>query len=155
MSTTAGQGFQNTKWPAVLFIGHLVFSTPWPAVELKKVLSVTKHRFVFLRSIKHFRAGSFLDRNMIVWFSWICWISEIYWKDRTAGHLVFWKPWPARSRAEKSISVVKHGFVLPRHMKSDEGLFESLLVTFLVKNYVTCELAWNNFWTSTRARCPI
>ena len=24
-------------------------------------------------------------------FFWIC---EIYWKDRTAGHLVFWKPWP-------------------------------------------------------------
>ena len=30
---------------------------------------------------------------MIVWFSWICSICEIYWKDRTAGHLVFWKPW--------------------------------------------------------------
>ena len=91
-----GQGFQNTKWPAVLIFsvnvtnrkspakpnyhmsikrsqailkcfidrywfticsederenigtaGHLVFSTPWPAVELKKVWSVTKHGFVF------------------------------------------------------------------------------------------------------------
>ena len=27
--------------------GHLVFWKPWPAVKLKKVLSVTKHTFVF------------------------------------------------------------------------------------------------------------
>ena len=35
-----GQGVKNTKWPAV-------FWKLWPAVELKKVLSVTKHGFVF------------------------------------------------------------------------------------------------------------
>ena len=35
-------------------------------------------------------------RNMIVsGFSWIFSICEIYWKYKTAGHLVFWKPWPA------------------------------------------------------------
>ena len=84
--------------------GHLVFSTPWPAVELKEVLSVTKHGFVFwaqrkpnarLEIYKAFQDRlTFLNRHMIVWFSWICSICEIYWKDRTAGHLVFWKPWP-------------------------------------------------------------
>ena len=84
--------------------GHLVFSKPWPAVELKKVLSVTKHGFVFwaqrkpntrLEIYKAFQDRlTFLNRHMIVWFSWICSICEIYWKDRTAGHLVFWKPWP-------------------------------------------------------------
>ena len=83
--------------------GHLVFSTSWPTVELKKILSVTKHGFVFsaqcepniiLEIYKAFQDRlTFLNRHMIVWFSWICSICEIYWKDRTAGHLVFWKPW--------------------------------------------------------------
>ena len=81
-----------------------MFWKPWPAVELKKVLSVTKHGFVFwaqrkpnarLEIYKAFQDRlTFLNRHMIVWFSWICSICEIYWKDRTAGHLVFWKPWP-------------------------------------------------------------
>ena len=35
---------------------------------------------------------------------------EIYWEYRTAGHLVFWKPWPA-VELEKVLSVTKHGFV--------------------------------------------
>ena len=80
---------------------------PWPAVELKKVLSVTNHSFVFwaqrepnaiLEIYKAFQDRlTFLNRHMIVLFSWICSICEIYWKDRTAGHLVFWKPWPVTS----------------------------------------------------------
>ena len=37
---------------------------------------------------------TFLNGHMIVWFSLIFSICEIYWKERTAGHLVFWKPWP-------------------------------------------------------------
>ena len=84
--------------------GHLVFSTSSPTVELKKIPSVTKHGFVFsaqcepniiLEIYKAFQDRlTFLNRHMIVWFSWICSICEIYWKDRTAGHLVFWKPWP-------------------------------------------------------------
>ena len=35
------------------------------------------------------------SRHTIVCFSWDESIGEIYWKYRTAGHLVFWKPWPA------------------------------------------------------------
>ena len=31
--------------------------------------------------------------HMVVWFSWIFSICEVYWKYRTPGHLVFWKPW--------------------------------------------------------------
>ena len=87
--------------------GHLVFSTSWPTVELKKILSGTKHGFVFsaqhepnviLEIYKAFQDRlTFLNRHIIVWFSWICSICEIYWKDRTAGHLVFWKPWPVTS----------------------------------------------------------
>ena len=37
---------------------------------------------------------AFLNRQITVWISWVFSICEIYWKDRTAGHLVFWKPWP-------------------------------------------------------------
>ena len=78
--------------------GHLVFWKPWPAVELKKVLSVTKHGFVFwtqrepnaiLEIYNVFLDRlTFLNRHMIVWFSRIFSICEIYWKDRTASHLV-------------------------------------------------------------------
>ena len=35
---------------------------------------------------------------------------EIYWEYRTAGHLVFWKPWPA-VELKKVLSVTKHSFV--------------------------------------------
>ena len=38
---------------------------------------------------------TFLNRHMIVWLGWDPWISQIYWKCRTANYLVFWKPWPA------------------------------------------------------------
>ena len=91
--------------------GHLVFWKPWPAVELKKVLSVTKHGFIFwdlkfwarrkpnatlARYIKHFRiAWPFL---IDIWYfrsAGIFRFCEIYGEHRTAGHLVFWKPWPA------------------------------------------------------------
>ena len=84
--------------------GHLVFWKLWPAFELTKVLSVTKHGFAFwaqrkpnavLEIYKAFRDRlTFLNRQVIVWCSWIISICEIYWKERTAGHLVFWKPWP-------------------------------------------------------------
>ena len=60
---------------------HLVFSTPWPAVELKKVPSVTKHGVVFwaqrkpnaiLEIYKAFQDRlTFLTGHMIVWLSWI------------------------------------------------------------------------------------
>ena len=56
--------------------GHLVFWKPWPTVELKKVLSVTKHGFVFwaqrkpntrLEIYKAFQDRlTFLNRHMIV-----------------------------------------------------------------------------------------
>ena len=73
-SSTAGQGFENTKWPAVL--------------------------------LSTFRL-TFLNRHMIIWFSWIISICGIYGEDRTAGHLVFSKPWPAVELK----SVPNHGFV--------------------------------------------
>ena len=34
------------------------------------------------------------NKNVIVWNGWIFPICEIYWEYGTAGHLVFWKPWP-------------------------------------------------------------
>ena len=56
----------------------------------------------------HF-AWLFLNRHMIVWFSWIISICEIYGEYRTAGHLVFWKPWPAVEL--KNFQVSNDGFV--------------------------------------------
>ena len=53
---------------------------------------------------------TFLNRHMIVWFSWIFSICEIYWEYGTAGHLVFWKPWPA-AELKKVPSVTKYSFV--------------------------------------------
>ena len=96
----------------LLAAGHLVFWKPWPARSCWK--KFTKH----MVSSSGFRLNSepsvnpwnaileihnvfqgpltFLNRHIcaIVWFSRIFSICEIYWKDRTAGHLVFWKPWP-------------------------------------------------------------
>ena len=46
---------------------------------------------------------TFLNRHMIVWVSWIFSICEIYWKGRTAGHLVFWKPWPVTGHRATAI----------------------------------------------------
>ena len=54
-SSTARQGFQNPKWPAVLYSVHF-------AVLL-------------------------LYRHMIVWFSWIISICEIYGEYGSEGHL--------------------------------------------------------------------
>ena len=49
----------------------------------------------FIYLISKFRLP-FLHQHMIVWFSWTFFsICEIYGEYRTAGHLVFWKPWPA------------------------------------------------------------
>ena len=53
---------------------------------------------------------TFLNRQMIVCFGWIISICEIHGEYRTAGHLVFWKPWPA-VELKKVPSVTKHGFV--------------------------------------------
>ena len=89
----------------------------WPAVELKKVLSVSNHGFVFWAqyepnaildwSINRYKVFqdrlTFLNRHMIVWFSWIFSICETYWKGRTAGHLVFWKPWPVTGHRATAI----------------------------------------------------
>ena len=94
-----------------------MFRKFWPAVELKKVLSVSNHGFVFWAqyepnaildwSINRYKAFqdrlTFLNRHMIVWFSWIFSICEIYWKGRTAGHLVFWKPWPVTGHRATAI----------------------------------------------------
>ena len=89
----------------------------WPAVEPKKVLSVSNHGFVFWAqyepnaildwSINRYKVFqdrlTFLNRHMIVWFSWIFSICETYWKGRTAGHLVFWKPWPVTGHRATAI----------------------------------------------------
>ena len=53
------------------------------------------------------RSGS---RLMIVQKGWIFSICEIYGEYGTAGHLVFWKPWPT-VELKKVRSVTKHGFV--------------------------------------------
>ena len=81
--------------------GHLVFWKPWPAVELKKVLSVTTsepsvNQTLDLRSIKHFRIAwlNCLNRRMIVLrLARVLRFCEIYgiWDWR---HLVFLTPWP-------------------------------------------------------------
>ena len=90
--------------------GHLVFSTPWPAIELKKVLLVSQNIWAqrkpnaVLEIYKAFEDRlTFLNRHMIVWFSWIFSICETYWKGRTAGHLVFWKPWPVTGHRATAI----------------------------------------------------
>ena len=53
------------------------------------------------------------SRHMIVSSSWIFSICEVYW-NRTAGHLVLWKPWPAVD-LKKVLSVTKHGLVFWAH----------------------------------------
>ena len=48
---------------------------------------------------------------MIVWFSWIISICEIYGEYGTAGHLEpVWKRWPA-VELKKVLSVTNHSFV--------------------------------------------
>ena len=61
-------------------VGHLVFWQSWPAVDLKKVESVTKYGFVFwaqrernarLEIYKAFQDRlTFLNRHTIVWIGW-------------------------------------------------------------------------------------
>ena len=87
--------------------GHLVFLKLSPAVELKKVLSVTKHSFIIwaqrkpntrLEIYKAFQDRlTCLNRHMIYFrLARIFRFCEIYTDNiyRTAGHLVFWKPSP-------------------------------------------------------------
>ena len=46
---------------------------------------------------------------------------EIYWECRTAGHLVFWKLWPA-VELKKVFSVTKHAFVFWAQRKQNTRL---------------------------------
>ena len=79
----------------------------------------------FENSIKHFRIASlfFIDIIMIVWLSSVFSICECffwYWKDRTAGHLVFWKPWPVTGQiATANYKTLSHIviFTLSVHLK--------------------------------------
>ena len=103
-SSTAGQGFQNTKWPAVkcrqcnamLWTEN---SNEHPKTrtceQQKHDIEIPQNRLVW--------SGS---RLMIVQNGWIFSICEIYWEYGTAGHLVFWKPWPA-VELKKVLSVKK------------------------------------------------
>ena len=43
-----------------------------------------------------------LNSSKILWF-WDESIGEIYWKYRTAGHFVFWKPWPVTGHGVKNL----------------------------------------------------
>ena len=77
-------------------VSHLVFSTHWPAVELKKVLSTTKHGFVFWARRKPNARLTFLYWHMTVNICCIFSIFEIFGGYRSAGHLVFsHSSWPA------------------------------------------------------------
>ena len=72
-------------------------------------------------------------------------VCEIYWEYRTAGHLVFWKPWPA-VELEKVLSVTKHGFVLWAQRKPNTRLeiykaFQDRL-TFLNRHMIV-KISWN------------
>ena len=58
---------------------------------------------------------------MIVQNGWIFSICEIYWEYGTAGHLVFWKPWPA-VELKKFLSVTKHDFLLWAQRKPNTRL---------------------------------
>jgi len=65
---------------------------------------------------------NFLNRHMIVWIGWNSSFSQIYYKCRTAGHLVFWKSLPAVDRKNVS-TVTKHHFVfwaLTKHFRIAE-----------------------------------
>ena len=95
-----GQGFQNTKWPAVLIFSVNVTNRKSPAKQN------------YHMSIKRSQAilKCFIDLKNSVWLT-ICSHDE---RENigtcTAGHLVFSTPWPA-VELEKVLSVTKHGFV--------------------------------------------
>ena len=102
--------------------GHLVFWKLWPAVELKKVLGVTKHAFVFWAQRKpNIRLEiykAFQDRlTCLNSFDFVK-FSEY----GTAGHLLFLTPWPvtghiATAKSEK----INLSFTL-----KDSGVLETL-----------------------------
>ena len=95
-----------TKWPAVLYIlgkFHMSFSvfntlTGSQAKMSQNMVSLSEpsvNQRLFLLRDKAFQDRlTFLNQYMMVWFSWIFSICEMYWEYRTAVHLVFWKPWP-------------------------------------------------------------
>ena len=75
--------------------GHLVFSTPWPAVELKNVL-VSQNMVSFSEpSVNQMLDWLFFINMGQFRLARIFQFCEIYGEHRTAGHLVFRKPWPA------------------------------------------------------------
>ena len=82
---------------------------------------------------------TFLNRHMLVQIRWFFSICQIYWEYRTAGHLVFYKPWPAVD-LRKVLSVTKHGFVFWAQRKPNARLeiykaFDSLdWLGFLAKS---------------------
>ena len=62
------------------------------------------------------------SRLMIVQNGWILSICETsYWEYGTAGHWVFWKPWPA-VELKNVLSVRKHGFVFWAQRKPNTRL---------------------------------
>ena len=78
-------------------------------------------------------------------FFFFCRFREIYWEYRTAGYLVFWKPWPA-VELKKILSVTKHGFLLWAQRKPSIRLeiwkaFQDRL-TFLNRRTIVY-ISWN------------
>ena len=119
---------------------HLVFSTPWPAVELKKVLSATKHGFVFWARRKSNARLTFLYWHMTVKIGWIFSIFEIFGEYRTAGHLVFshWS-WPA-VELKKFLSVTKRAWF--RLLMSSEPSVNQTLHMRSIKHFRTAIDIW-------------
>ena len=82
------------------------------------------------------------SRLMIVQNGWIVSICEIYWEYRTAGHLMFWKPWPA-VELKKVVSVTKHGFVRLEIYKAFQDRLTCLnrhMIVKLARVFRFCEI---------------
>ena len=95
-------------------------------LELKYTSTVSCRRYdetkkVFVRGNLNF---ALMYRNNIEFSVFVLchWVDcEIYWEYRTAGHLVFWKLWPA-VELKKVSSVTKHGFVFWAQRKPNTRL---------------------------------
>ena len=121
------------------FFWQMVYSSPWQ--KIARTPMFLYHVFVGRESLDvrycflskawgdRRRLTSYhLDLSVCCFFSWntlkhypsrrFC---EIYWEYRTAGHLVFWKPWPA-VELKKVLSVTKHGFVFWAQRKPNARL---------------------------------
>ena len=53
---------------------------------------------------------------MILQNGWIFSICEIYWEYRTAGHLLFWKPWPVTGHIATAKKTVSRAHACPRFL---------------------------------------